>query len=271
MTIVTRSPATAANYNNPVAPGRDLWAPSGVNSANILVNQPAGLSVDLVFSGFDFASQIPAGATINGIAFSYLGSSDVPTASDARVVLRVGNGPDSTNKAKAGSWPPSGTSRAYGSTAGDTWGLAAANPGMTLSEIVRSADFAVAVQINNGVGDPEDLARTYLNGAAISVDWAFPVTIKSMTAAATSTMTGEARIGILTNLTMAGGAQLAGVGHMGRRVDMVADGSASLTAIAVASIAVLSATPPWRTITLFEIGNPSLVLTDAGATQVEVS
>lgn len=270
MTIVTRSPATAANYNNPVAPGRDLWAPSGVNSASILVYQPAGLSVDLVFSGFDFASQIPAGATINGIAFSYLGSSDVPTASDARVVLRVGNGPDSTNKAKAGSWPHSGTSRSYGSTVGDTWDLAAANPGMTLSEIVRSADFAVAVQINNGVGDPEDLARTYLNGAAISVDWALPVTIKSVTAAAASTMTGEARIGILTNLTMAGGAQLDGVARVGRRVDMAALGSASLTPIAVASIAAPAVTPPWRSVAITERGERTATLTQSGSTKGEI-
>jgi hypothetical protein len=255
MTNVSRNPTTSANYAYPGTSGRDNWTLTSGASAYIFANLPAGKSVDLVFSGFDFASEIPAGASIDGIQFNYLGSSD-GVATDSRVVLRVGTGPDSDNKAKVTNWPGSTSNRSYGSTAGDTWGLAAANPGMTLSEIVRSSNFSVAIQINNVVGDPEDLARTYVTGGVgVTVNWSLAATVKPFTVAETMTLTGSVVGGPVRCGTIDDGAVLSSAAVLAAvRGFTVADG-ASLSGIAD----MLTASPvevrPESTITITETGS----------------
>jgi hypothetical protein len=269
MTNVNRSPGSQANYNNPSHPGQHPWTLNGVNGANIAANNPAGLSYDLVWSGFNFASQIPAGATIDGIAFGFIGSTDQPGILDQRVVLRVGTGPDSANRAKATTWPFSTATRNYGGAA-DTWGLAAANPGMTLAEIVRAANFSVALQVTNNFGDPEDFQRTFVAGASVTVSWSLPAVVKTLTSAATMSMAARPVAGIVTDLTLADGAQLNGAAQLGRRADMLARGSAALNSLGVASIASPAVTSPWRTIAITDRGDRTVTLTQPGSNEGEI-
>lgn len=161
---------SAANFSYPGTSGRDEWEISGL-LAYVFANRPPGKTVDLVFSGFGFSSIIPPGAAINAIQFGFLGSAD-DVATDARIVLRVGGGPDSENRAKVPAWATSLHNRSYGDLVGDTWGLADAYPDTDLSDVVRSPDFSAAIQINNIDGFPDDLLRTFINGSVtVTVDW----------------------------------------------------------------------------------------------------
>lgn len=267
MTNVSRTPTTSANYNNPGHPGQHAWTLNGATAANITSNNPAGLTYDLVFSGFGFSSQIPAGAQIDGISAVFLASTDQVGILDQRIVLRLGNGPDSSNKAKATVWPFSTASRSYGNTAGDTWGLVAANPGMTLAEIVRAANFSLAIQITNNAGDPEDFQRSFVTGAGVTVNWSLPATIKSMAAVGVMALNGGAQLGILADLTVADGATLAAAAAFGNRVDGVVAGSAALTGSIRVNIAAPAVTPSYRKTAFTDVGTPTIALTMSGTNE----
>lgn len=266
MTIVTRSPASSANYSYPSTSGVHAWTLTGPAQAYIFANMPQARSLDLVFSGFDFASQIPAGAQIDGIQLNYVGNSDL-VATDYRVVLRVGTGPDSANRAKAGNWPGSSTSRTYGSTDNDTWGLAAANPGMTLAEIVRAADFSAAIQINNPFGDPEDLARTYVIGFNVAVNWSLPATIAEGVMSAGAGLQGAPRGGSLVSGALADGATLGALGAPAIVVPGAFAGRAELIDQPKPSRAAPAVTPATQTTRLADRGSPTISITDSGSTE----
>lgn len=259
MTNVTRAPTSSANYSYPGTSGRDAWTLVSATQANVFANQPAGKTLDLVFSGFDFASEIPAGASIDGIQLNLLVSAD-QAATDSRVVLRVGTGTDSDNKAKVPNWPSSTDTRLYGSTAGDTWGLAAANPGMTLSEIVRSSNFSAAVQINNIVGDPEDLARSYVHSVGMTVNWSLAATVKPFTVEETMTLSSSVFGGPVRCGTMDDGATLTGSADMVAVRPSAFEGTASLTGTGHMIVAVPLVVRDESIITLQGSGSNRLTL-----------
>lgn len=269
MTNVTRAPTSSANYSYPGTSGRDAWTLVSATQANVFANQPAGKTLDLVFSGFDFASEIPAGASIDGIQLNFLASSD-QNASDARVVLRVGTGTDSDNKAKVGNWPSSTDTRIYGSTAGDTWGLAAANPGMTLSEIVRSANFSAALQINNIVGDPEDLARSYVASVGMIINWSLAATVKPFTVEETMTLTGVVVGGPVRCGTMEDGATLSSSLKLAAVRSATFEGAANLTGLAKMLIAVPADVQAENIVTLVGTGSNLLTLGSGGSSETDL-
>src|SRR5690349_7763507 len=100
MTQIFRSPTNGANYSYPGTSGVYSWSNVTAGGGQVFANMPAARSLDLVFSGFGFDSAIPANAVISAIQLSFQALSDL-TTTENRVVLRLGTGPDSVNKAKA--------------------------------------------------------------------------------------------------------------------------------------------------------------------------
>ena len=130
--------------------------------------------------------------------------------------------------------------------------------------------FAVAVQVNNPVGDPEDFSRTQVTNASMTVNWSLPETTKTFSATAQMSLAGAPRLGAVLSLVGNGGAALEAAAALGKRLDGVFSGSAAITGSVRASIAAPAVTPDWRTIAVTDRGARTVTITQPGSNEGEI-
>lgn len=160
-----KSPGTAANVDRD---GQTAWADvdnikdSDDNYASQMVLKEE--YTDWIrATNFDFASDIPAGATIDGIELQIEHKSEGANIKDSAIYLRKTAGQVGDNKSLVPSWPIADAYATYGGAA-DTW-----NAGLTDVD-VRNLDFGVDIsaycwQINDYWGYVDHVQiRVYYTG-----------------------------------------------------------------------------------------------------------